>query len=239
MLVHRKIDPRLAAARVLVIGVGGLGTPAAVALATAGVGTLGLVDPDRVERSNLHRQLLYRTSDVGRPKVDAAADRLREAHGTVAVVPIARRFAPGDVALVRGWDAVVDGTDTIAAKFAVNDAAVAARVPLAHAGALGATVQLLTVLPGTSACFRCVFEEEPPAGDVPSCREAGALGPAVAVGGALQAAEVVRVLTGRRPGFADRLATLDLWTGRWRTVPVSVARRCAVCASSVERSQVA
>jgi molybdopterin/thiamine biosynthesis adenylyltransferase len=241
MLVHRSPDRRLAGTRVLIVGVGGLGGPAALALAAAGVGTLGLVDPDRVETSNLHRQPLYDDGDVGRLKVEVAADRLRHDFAGLRIEAVAERFEAGDVARLRGWDAVVDGTDTIAAKFAVNDAAVAARVPLAHAGARGTTAQLLTVLPGASACFRCVFEDAPPPDEVPSCEETGVLGPVVALAGALQASEVVRLLEGRRPAFADRLLTLEIWSGRWRTVPIASNPRCTACgglhAASAGRSE--
>jgi len=214
------IDEKITRGRVLVIGVGGLGAPAATALAAAGVGMLGLVDPDVVEVSNLHRQPLYTGADVGRPKVEVATERLRG-------------LAPA----LRGFDVVLDGTDTIAAKFVVSDAAVAAGVPLVHAGVLGFRAQLLTVLPGRSACYRCVFEEAPPPGDVPSCQEAGVLGPVAALAGALQAAEAIRLLAGEPPAWANALLALDTQAGRWRTVPVAPNPRCPACAPrAVERS---
>src|SRR4051794_11172748 len=177
----------LAAARVLVVGVGGLGAPAARALAAAGVGMLGLVDPDVVEVSNLHRQPLYDDADVGVPKVDAAAARLRAIAPGIAVDRLRRRCEAGDAPLFARFDVVVDGTDSIDAKFAVNDAAVGAGVPLVHAGVLGFRAQVMTILPGITACYRCVFEEAPPAGDVPSCSEAGVLGPVPTLAAAVQA----------------------------------------------------
>jgi molybdopterin/thiamine biosynthesis adenylyltransferase len=222
-------DPALPDARVLVIGVGGLGAPAALALADAGVGTLGLLDPDHVEVSNLPRQPLYDDGDVGRPKVAVAAERLRARRPRLQVDVDARRFGAGDVALLRGWDVVVDGTDTVATKFAVRDAAVAAGVPLVHAGAVGFRAQILTVLPGASACYRCVFEEPPPPDQTPSCEEAGVLGPAVHLAGTLQAAEALRLVAGRAPAFADRLLVVDLLAGTWRSVPVSRRNGCAAC----------
>jgi molybdopterin-synthase adenylyltransferase len=215
-------DPR----RVLIVGIGGLGAPAAMALAAAGVGTLVLVDPDRIELSNLHRQPLYDTADVGRPKVDVASERLRGLHPALDVVTREEHFAARHLERV---DVVLDGTDSIAAKFAVNDACVAAGIPLVHAGVLGFRAQLLTVLPGRSACYRCVFEEAPPPGDVPSCQDAGVLGPVPALAGALQAAEVLRLLTGGRAAFADRLLTIDTREGRWRAVPVASNPRCPIC----------
>ncbi|MCW5893572.1 MAG: HesA/MoeB/ThiF family protein [bacterium] len=215
--------------RALVIGVGGLGSPAAMALAAAGVGTLGLMDPDVVEISNLHRQPLYDEADVGRPKVLAAAARLHDRHPALAIETEVRRFGADDEALLAGWDVVLDGTDTIAAKFTVNDAAVAAEVPLIHAGALGWRTQLLTVLPHGSACYRCLFEEAPPADEVPSCQEAGVLGPAVVLAGTLQAGEAVRILAHLEPAFRDRLLTIDTRTGTWRSVPLSRDPNCAAC----------
>jgi molybdopterin/thiamine biosynthesis adenylyltransferase len=205
--------------RVLIVGVGGLGAPAAAALAAAGVGTLGLVDPDTVDVSNLHRQPLYTDADIGRPKVEVAAARLHPARTVVWQ----ERFRP---AHLTGFDVVLDGTDTIGAKFEVNDACVAAGIPLVHAGVLGFRAQLLTVLPGRTACYRCLFEEPPPPGDVPSCQEAGVLGPVPALAGALQAAEAIRILTGAEPAFAGRVQTVDLFAGSWRTIAVAANRKC-------------
>jgi molybdopterin/thiamine biosynthesis adenylyltransferase len=221
----------LAAARVLLVGLGGLGTPAAAALASAGVGRLGLIDPDVVELSNLHRQPLYESGDVGQPKVDVAAARLRAHAGRLAVETWRMRFGAEHSALAARFDLVLDGTDTIAAKFAVNDAALAAGVPLVHAGVLGFQAQLLTVLPGRSTCYRCIFEDPPPPGDVPSCQEAGVIGPLTALAGTLQAIEAVRLLTGSQAAFADRLLTIDARSGRWRTVPLVQNPRCPACAN--------
>ncbi len=222
------IPHRLRHARALVIGVGGLGAPAAIALAGAGIGTLRLIDPDTVDVSNLHRQPLYDDADVGAAKVTVAARRLAERHPGLRVEPYRDRF-DGHPSLLRDVDVVLDGTDSIAAKFLVNDAAVAAGVPLIHAGAVGFRAQLLTILPGTSACYRCVFEEPPPPDEVPSCQEAGVLGPAVVLAGTLQAGEAVRVLRGDGAAFADRLLTIDTRAGTWRSVPVSPNPGCATC----------
>jgi adenylyltransferase/sulfurtransferase len=221
---------RHSSTRILIIGVGGLGTAAAEVLAASGVGTLGLVDSDPVEVSNLHRQLLYRESDVGRPKVVAAAARLTARTPGLHVETWEERFGPASGALLEGFDLVVDGTDTIATRFVVNDAAVAAGVPLVHAGVLGRRAQLLTVIPGESACYRCLFEEPPPPDEVPSCQEAGVLGPTVALAGALQAAEALRVLGTGRGSWANRLLTIDLGTGTWRTIPIAPNPRCPACA---------
>lgn len=214
-------------------GVGGLGCPAALAVARAGVGLVGLVDPDVVDVSNLHRQLLYDEGDLGRPKVDAAADRLRAAAPGVELLTWPERFGAGHTALLDRFDLVIDGTDTIAAKFDVNDAAVAARRPLVHAGAIGFRAQLLTVLPEGSACFRCLFEEPPPPEDAPSCESAGVLGPVVALAGALQGAEAIRILSGAGAAFADRMLSFDLRDGVWRSTPLARNPRCAACGAPV------
>lgn len=233
-------DPHLARVRILVVGIGGLGGPAAIALAAAGVGTLGLVDPDTVELSNLPRQPLYETADVGQPKVRVAAARLARLAPALSVATHERRFGADDAPLAGGFGVVVDGTDTIAAKFAVNDACVAAGVPLVHAGVLGLRAQVMTVLPGRTACYRCVFEEAPPPGDVPSCDEAGVLGPTVALAAALQAAEALRIARGRPALFADRLLAIDLGDGRHRPIPLARNPRCPSCRAadhSVQRSE--
>jgi molybdopterin-synthase adenylyltransferase len=216
-------------ARAVIIGVGGLGSPAAMALADAGVGTLGLVDPDTVELSNLHRQPLYLESDVGSPKVDAAATRLRVEHPALRVETWRTRFDLDTAPLLDGFDVVLDGTDSVAAKFAVNDAAVARRVPLIHAGAIGTRAQLLTILPGETACYRCLFEEPPPADEVASCEEAGVLGPVVVLAGSLQAADAIRLLSGAAPLFAGRLLAFDTGAGSWRRIVVAPRPGCPAC----------
>jgi molybdopterin-synthase adenylyltransferase len=223
-------------ARVLIIGVGGLGSPAAMTLAAAGVGTLGLVDPDTVELSNLHRQPLYVESDVGHAKVDAAARRLRAQHPDLRLETHRVRFDLDAAALLDGIDVVLDGTDSVAAKFAVNDAAVGGRIPLVHAGAIGTRAQLLTILPGETACYRCLFEEPPPPDEVASCQEAGVLGPSVALAGSLQAADAIRVLRGAVSLFAGRLLALDTRTGAWRRVIVTPRPACRACGSLHQES---
>jgi adenylyltransferase/sulfurtransferase len=224
---------RLERARALLIGVGGLGSPAALALARAGIGELGLVDADVVEISNLHRQPLYGDADVARAKVDVARERLRELVPALRVSTWRERFPDGGAAdALPRFDVVLDGTDTAAAKFAVNDAAVAAGVPLVHAGVLGFRAQIMTVLPGATACFRCLFEDAPLPGEVPSCEEAGILGPTAALAGALVAAEAVRIVTGTGASYADRLLVIDTLGGRHRAVPIARRPHCPTCGSA-------
>ncbi len=220
----------LARARVLVVGAGGLGTAAAAHLAAAGVGTVGIVDPDRVELSNLHRQLLHDAHSLGRPKVTSVRDALRDIAPAVKVEPFEARVEAGNAAgLFTRYDFIVDGTDNFAAKFLINDVAVAVGVPFSHAGVLGFLGQTLTVLPRRSACYRCIFTAPPAAGEIPSCQEAGILGPVAGVLGTIQAGQAVAFLSGTDGLLLDRLLTYDALRGRWRTVRVRPRRDCPAC----------
>jgi molybdopterin/thiamine biosynthesis adenylyltransferase len=218
------------AGSVLIIGAGGLGCPAALALAAAGVARIGVVDDDRVEASNLHRQPLYGDADVGELKVVAfarAVDRLRSG---IAVVTHATRFAAENaIALVSAYDVIIDGSDNFATKFLANDAAVLAGKPLVHGAAVALGGQLLTVPVGGRPCYRCLFEAPPPAGVGPSCAEAGVLGPVPGVIGALQGVEAARLLAGETPAFAGRLVQYDSGSMLVRSVRFNPNRDCAVC----------
>ncbi|MDX2168484.1 MAG: HesA/MoeB/ThiF family protein [Deltaproteobacteria bacterium] len=222
----------LAAGHVLVVGVGALGCPAAWTLAAAGVGRLTLVDPDRVELSNLHRQVLHSTATLGQPKVESAAARLRAAFPAVTVETRAEAVTAANLpAYFAAADFVIDATDGVAAKFLLNDGAVACRRPYSHAGVLGFLGQTLTVLPGRSACYRCLFPEPPPADEVPSCQSAGVIGAIAGVIGAVQAGEALAHLTGQVPSLADHLLSFDGLTGRWRRIRVARNPRCPRCAA--------
>jgi adenylyltransferase/sulfurtransferase len=220
----------LAQGSVLVVGVGALGCAAAGALAAAGIGRLTLVDPDRVERSNLHRQLLHRTADLGRAKVESAADSLHARHPAVAIATAALRFDAATAAdLVGEHTCVIDATDGIATKFLVNDLAVGLGTPLVHAGIVRFQGQLMTILPGVSACYRCLFGAPPEEGSVPSCQEAGVLGSLAGTIGTLQAAEAIRLATGTGTLLTDRLLTYDALSGRWRHVRLRRNPSCPAC----------
>jgi len=221
---------RLAQGRVLIVGVGGLGAPAALQLAAAGIGTLGLVDSDSVDVSNLHRQIIYRTADLGRPKVMAAAQRLAASHPTVAVRGFAQRLTAGNAAnLFADFDFVIDATDGIASKYLVNDAAVLSRVPYAHAGALAFHGQVMTVLPGRSACLRCLFPAPPKPDELPTCQEAGIIGSVAGTIGVLQASDALKYLLGVGELLTDRLLTYDAAAARWRTVTLRRRGDCPLC----------
>jgi molybdopterin-synthase adenylyltransferase len=223
---------RLAAARVLVVGVGALGCPAARALAAAGIGTLVLLDPDRVEVSNLHRQSLYDTTSIGALKVESASATLGREFPEVGIEAHAVRLdevnLPGFFARA---DFVIDATDGAAAKFLINDGAVRSGVPYSHAGILGFLGQTLTVRPRLSTCYRCLFPEPPSEAEIVSCRDAGVIGALAGVIGTIQAGEAIKHLTGRGEPLTDLLLTVDARSGRWRRVRLARNPRCPICAA--------
>ena len=196
-------------ARVLVVGAGALGSPVALYLAGAGVGRLGILDDDAVELSNLHRQLLHFTPDVGVPKAESAAAKLRFLNPDIVIEPYrVRLVADNAAALVEGQDLVVDCSDSFATRYAVNAACCGARVPLVEGGVTGFAGLVMAVRPGETACYRCAFPAAPAA--APSCAEAGVLGPAAGVVGSLQALEALRLLGGLEDGLLGGFLQIDL-----------------------------
>ena len=221
---------RLRRGRVLIVGVGGLGTPAALYLAAAGVGTLGLVDPDAVELSNLHRQILYDGGNTGRAKVAAAAAAIRARNPEVRAEEYAEALTAERLPdIFAGFDFVIDGTDRASTKFLINDGAVRAGTPYSHAGAVGWVGQTMTVLPGRSACYRCLFPEPPEDDDAPACQVAGIVGAVVGAIGIVQATEALKYLLGLGDLLTDRMATYDALALRWRVIPIPRRRTCPAC----------
>jgi adenylyltransferase/sulfurtransferase len=220
----------------VLLGMGGLGCPAALALAEEMPGLrLVLVDPDRVERSNLSRQILFTEADVGEPKAEAAARRLSQLVPGARAEPRVLRFGPRSASeLLAGCDVLLDGTDSFETRFAANDAACAARLPLVHGAVLGWGGQLLTVLPGQGSCLRCLFEGPPPPGALPTCAEAGVASPLCGVVGAAMASEAARILRGERPRAQARLHQWDGLRGTERDVSVPRDLSCPVCALAPE-----
>ncbi len=231
--VGREGQERLKASRVLLVGAGGLGSPAALYLAAAGVGRLTLVDPDRVDRSNLHRQILYGEADVGRPKLEVAAARLHDTNPHVEVGAVPERFgAANAAALVADHDVVLDGTDNFAARYLVNDACVLAGKPNVFGAVLRFEGQVAVFWASRGPCYRCLFPEPPPAGLVPSCAEAGVLGVLPGIVGALQANEVLKLLLGVGEPLIGRLLVVDALPMRLREVAVPKSPNCPICSAS-------
>jgi adenylyltransferase/sulfurtransferase len=223
---------RLRAASVLVVGLGALGSPVALYLAAAGVGRLGLLDDQRVELSNLNRQLLYSQADVGRYKAEAGRDRLLALDSSLRVEARIDTFRPSNAeALLSGYDLVVDGTDAFETKFLLNDAAILLRRPLVHGAALQWGGQVMTVLPG-GPCLRCLFREPPEPGAVPTCEEAGILGAVAGVIGSLQAEEALKVLLGTGEPLRGRIAKHSGLEGETRIIEFPRDPACPVCSTS-------
>jgi adenylyltransferase/sulfurtransferase len=224
---------RLRAARVLVAGVGALGSALAEMMVRAGVGALTVVDRDFVEESNLQRQSLFDEADAaaGLPKAVAAANRLRRLNSEVAVEPlVADVTAANVVALVGAADLVLDGTDNFETRFLLNDACVSARVPWVYGACVGAHGLALAIRPGVSPCLRCVLRDRPAPGRGETCDTVGVIGPIVHVVAGLQAAEALKLLTGRHGDLLAGLATVDLWHGLFEVMDLrGVAPSCPAC----------
>ena len=221
---------------ILIVGTGGLGLPAAWALARAGVRSLGLVDPDSVELSNLPRQIIFGESDLGVPKVVAAARRLEALSPGLAIEPIPVSLDDANASeIISRFDFVIDATDNPATKFLINDVCVELGRPFVYGGVLGLSGQAMTVLPRRSACLRCLFEQPPDEAEVASCREAGIIGPVAGAIGEAQAAEALSFVNGRMPALAGNMLTLDGFNlGRIRLTPIAarIGCRCGAAESN-------
>lgn len=190
-----KGQKKLCAAKVLIIGAGGLGAPAALYLGAAGVGTIGIVDADEAELSNLQRQVIYGTSDIGKPKVESAAETLHDINPGVNVVTYREFVDSSNIAdLIKDYDFVIDGVDNFPTKFLINDACVMGHKPFVHAGIIRFKGQLMTYVPGEGPCYRCVFHDMPPKDAVSTCKQAGAIGAIAGVIGCLEALEAIKYI---------------------------------------------
>lgn len=221
---------KLLNASILIIGAGGLGSPCALYLASAGVGRIGIVDSDRVELNNLQRQILHSIKDVGRAKVESAKDRLSGINGDVEIVPYNIRVNSGNILdIIKDYDGVVDGSDNFPTRYLVNDACVLSRKQLFHGGILRFDGQAITILPGISACYRCLFPEPPPPGVIPSCQEAGILGAVAGIIGTIQANEVLKSILGIGDLLAGKLLIFNALDSSFRQVKVPQDPKCPVC----------
>ncbi|MCW5798376.1 MAG: molybdopterin-synthase adenylyltransferase MoeB [Nitrospira sp.] len=228
--VGGKGQKKIAQARILIVGAGGLGSPAALYLAAAGVGTIGLIDSDVVDLSNLQRQVIHHTSDVGRPKVLSAKEKIQALNPDVTVVQYEDRFmARNALELVRDYSVVIDGVDNFPAKFLINDACYLGGKPLVHGGILRFDGRVFTILPGQSACYRCIFTQPPPPGLVASCQEAGVLGALAGVIGTIQATEALKLILGIGRPLTDRMLDFDARNMRFREIAVKRNPRCPLC----------
>jgi adenylyltransferase/sulfurtransferase len=220
----------LKASRVLAVGAGGLGSPLALYLAAAGVGTLGLVDFDVVDESNLHRQILFGAADVGRSKLEAAARRLREVNPHVEIVPFEERLTSANALdVLRGFDVIADGTDNFPTRYLVNDACVMLGKPNAYASIFRFEGQASVFWAERGPCYRCLYPEPPPPGMVPSCAEGGVLGVLPGLLGTIQAVETIKLLLGIGDTLVGRLMLVDALGMRFRELRVRKDPACAVC----------
>jgi molybdopterin/thiamine biosynthesis adenylyltransferase/rhodanese-related sulfurtransferase len=221
---------KLAASRVLLVGAGGLGSPAALYLAAAGVGHIAIIDDDVVDLSNLHRQVLHGTRDIGRPKVASAEEALRDLNPHVDVATIHARLSSGNaMELLRGYDIVVDGSDNFPTRYLVNDACVLLGIPCVHASISRFDGQASVFAAPEGPCYRCIFPEPPPAGTVPSCAEGGVFGALPGLLGSIQATETIKLITGVGESLVGRLLLVDALRMRFRTIELVRDPACPAC----------
>ena len=229
--VGAKGQKKLSQAKVLIIGAGGLGAPAALYLAAAGVGTIGIVDADEVDLSNLQRQVIHATADIGKPKVQSAKETMEAINPDVTVNTYHTFVTSKNVLdLIKDYDFILDGTDNFPAKFLINDACVMAKKPFSHAGIIRFKGQLMTYVPGQGPCYRCVFKNPPPKDAVPTCKQAGVIGSMGGVIGSLQAMEAVKYIVGAGDLLTGYLLTFDALKMEWHKVKLPPdTSTCAVC----------
>ena len=233
-IILKEIGPKgqkkLMQARVLIIGAGGLGAPAALYLAAAGVGTIGIADADVVDLSNLQRQVIHSTADIGRPKVESARDSMLAINPEIDVHTYYEYITSENISgIIRDYDFILDGTDNFPAKFLINDACVLAGKPFCHAGIIRFHGQLMTYVPGKGPCYRCVFRQPPPKNAVPTCREAGVIGAMAGVIGCMQALEAVKYIVGVGDLLIGRLLTFDALDMEAHVIQLPDNPDCPVC----------
>ncbi len=215
--------------KVLIIGAGGLGSPVALYLAAAGVGTIGIIDGDVVDRTNLQRQVIHFTPDIGKPKVISAKEKILLMNPDVKVNAYQDLVVASNIRdYISEYDFIIDGTDNFPTKFLINDACVLSGKAFSHGGIIRFSGQTMTYTPG-NACYRCLFHEPPPKGSVPSCSQAGVLGAIAGMLGTIQAAEALKYLTGTGELLTNKLYYFDTLKNDYRTVNVKRAEDCPVC----------
>ena len=226
---------RLASARVLIVGAGGLGSPAALYLAAAGVGTIGIVDPDVVELSNLQRQVLHSTPRVGQAKVDSAAAAIGGLNPDVTVERMAVAItAANAINVMKGWDVVVDGTDSFPTRYLINDASLHLGVPVVHGSALGWEGRVSVFSPYQGPCYRCLFPVPPPADQAQTCSDAGVLGALTGVIGSIQGVETLKVVLGVGDVLVGKLLVYDALAQSFTTLRFERDPQCPACSNQAE-----
>ncbi len=224
---------KLKAAKVLLIGTGGLGSPAALYLSAAGVGTLGLVDFDVVDFSNMQRQIIHSTSSINKPKVESARDRIREINPNINVLTFNERLTKENIMrIIKDFDIILDGTDNFQTRYLVNDACVFTKKPFVYGSIFRFDGQATVFYPGKGPCYRCLFAEPPPPGMVPSCAEGGVLGILPGVIGVIQATEVIKLIIGKGEPLIGRLMLYDALKMNFREVKFRRNPKCPVCGDS-------
>ena len=229
--VGERGQEKLLKGRVLLLGAGGLGAPAALYLAAAGVGTLGLVDADTVDASNLQRQIIHATSRLGMTKVDSAEVAIHDLNPDVKVVKYQERVNAGNVDRIfgAGWDVIVDGCDNFPTRYLVNDASLFHKIPVSHGSIFRFDGQVTTFMPFQGPCYRCLYPEPPPAHLAPSCAEAGVLGILPGVVGVIQATEAIKIILGKGDALVGRLLTYDSLRMNFRTLKLRRDKNCPTC----------
>jgi adenylyltransferase/sulfurtransferase len=224
---------RLAVSRVLIVGTGGLGAPLALYLAAAGVGTIGVVDFDFVEASNLQRQIIHSTRDIDRPKTASAKDRIRGLNpGVEVVVHNTRLTKENALGIFEGYDVVADGTDNYQTRYLVNDACVLLGVPNVYGSIYQFEGQASVFYAKEGPCYRCLFPTPPPPGLVPSCAEGGVLGVLPGIVGTIQACEVIKLIVGGANSLTGRLLLFDAWNMKFRELKIKKDENCPICGQS-------
>ena len=228
--VGGKGQKKMLQSKMLIIGAGGLGAPAAFYLAAAGVGTLGIIDGDVVDLSNLQRQIIHYTPDIDKPKVISAKEKIEAINPDVKVITYHELLTSKNALdIFKEYDVIIDGTDNFSAKFLANDAAVFTGKPLVHGGILRFVGQVYSIVPHKSACYRCIFNSPPPAGLIPTCQEAGVVGVLAGVIGTIQATEALKLILGIGTPLTNRLMTFDAQKMDFREIKLNKNPNCPVC----------
>lgn len=221
---------KISQAKVLIVGAGGLGSPVSLYLSAAGVGEIGIIDDDNIDLSNLQRQIIHTTAEVGTPKVLSAQKKLNALNPHTKINTYHYRLSASNaLELVKQYDVVVDGTDNFGTKFLVNDACVLAGKPLCYGGILRFSGQVMSINPKVSACYACIFDSPPPPDSVPSCSSAGVLGAVAGTIGSIQALEVLKIILGVGEPLFDRILSIDALSMDFRKVKITKNPQCRVC----------